>query len=59
MEKFRIGTKVMVVRNSERIISAERIGFVGTAIGYSGKDVIVRFDDGDIGYIIECDLETL
>lgn len=59
MNKFSNGTDVIVVRNSERIESAARIGWVGRVIGHRGKDAIIEFEDECIGYIEECDLEAL
>lgn len=59
MNTFENGTDVRVVRNSERIESASRIGWTGRVIGHSSKDAIIEFDDGCIGYIYEEDLEAL
>lgn len=59
MNNFENGTDVRVIRNSDRIESAERIGWTGRVIGHRSKDAIIEFDDGCIGYIFEGDLEAL
>lgn len=59
MSVFNNGTDVFVKRNTDRIDSAARIGWVGMVIGHRGKDAIIEFEDGCIGYIAECDLESL
>lgn len=42
MNNFENGTDVRVIRNSDRIESAERIGWTGRVIGHRSKDAIIE-----------------
>lgn len=56
---FKLGNRVIVFQNSERIPTHSYIGKTGIVIGTKSKDVVVQFDDNKIGYIWDKDLNIV
>ena len=55
--KFKLGDKVKVVKNSERIPYESMIGMVGIIYGFKCGDCLIEFKDGTKTGIIQDDLE--
>lgn len=57
--RFKIGDRVKVVRNSERILSENRIGTEGVVVGFKSMDCVIEFNNGYRIGIIQDDLELV